>query len=86
MFLCSLCCAQKFDGAEGNLQHLFENNAAIWEQMNRSRGKENTPNVKKLLVTFIHISYSMFFDKQHSQIQQVSYFLITNNCFVSAKY
>lgn len=79
-----LCCAQKFDGAEGNLQHLFENNAAIWEQMNRNRGKENTPNVKKLLVTFIHISYSMFFDKQHSQIQQMcgDALTILENCIV----
>lgn len=79
-----ICCAQKFEGADGNLQHLFDNNALCWEQLSRTQRKDNTPNVKKLLVTFIQIAHCMFSDKQHSQIQQMcgEALTILENCIV----
>ncbi|XP_024081492.1 protein SMG5 isoform X1 [Cimex lectularius] len=66
-----LCCTQKFEGAEGNLLHLMENNCKISDEITKGNSKVNVPNVKKLIVAFIHISYSMFYDKINPQINQL---------------
>uniref|UniRef100_A0A069DXN4 Putative nonsense-mediated mrna decay protein n=1 Tax=Panstrongylus megistus TaxID=65343 RepID=A0A069DXN4_9HEMI len=66
-----LCCAQKFEGAEGNLQHLLENNAHCLEELRNAHNQEALTTVKRLIITFIHLAYCMFYDKNYAQVNQL---------------
>uniref|UniRef100_A0A0A9WHW3 Protein SMG5 n=1 Tax=Lygus hesperus TaxID=30085 RepID=A0A0A9WHW3_LYGHE len=64
-----LCCKERFDGAEGNLLRLMENNALSYQELFKDNFTET--NVKKLILAFIHLSCSLFYDKPIPQMNQL---------------
>jgi hypothetical protein len=73
-FFFSLCCLQRFDGAEGNLQHLLENNSRSLEEMRRS--KEIPVPLNHLILSFIQIAYCLFNEKPFPSFSQVCLFYL----------